>query len=155
MTTISKAMERAREGEPKPAKVPLKPPPKGPVVRPMVAGRVQATKATLKVIDRVDVPARPVPPPPAARPSTREVEIDFKRLEGLGMLAPESKRGRLAEEYRRIKHPLLSNVKGKAKSAGDQNNLIMLTSALPGEGKTFTSYNLAMKIGRASCRERV
>ena len=50
---------------------------------------------------------------------------------------------------RRIKRPLLLNIQ-RAQARGVQEgcppNLIMVTSALPGEGKTFVSINLAMSI---------
>lgn len=45
-----------------------------------------------------------------------------------------------------IKRPLISNATGKGASVIAHGNLIMVTSALPGEGKTFTAINLAMSI---------
>jgi exopolysaccharide/PEP-CTERM locus tyrosine autokinase len=62
------------------------------------------------------------------------------------MLTPDAVRSRLAEEYRLIKRPLLMNAFGKGASVVEHPNLIMITSALPGEGKTFSSINLAMSI---------
>jgi exopolysaccharide/PEP-CTERM locus tyrosine autokinase len=50
------------------------------------------------------------------------------------------------DEYRRIKRPLLSNAFGKSAHLVDKGNLILLTSSIPGEGKTFTSVNLALSI---------
>jgi exopolysaccharide/PEP-CTERM locus tyrosine autokinase len=50
------------------------------------------------------------------------------------------------DEYRRIKRPLLSNAFGKTASLVDRGNLILVTSSLPGEGKTHTSINLALSI---------
>ena len=52
----------------------------------------------------------------------------------------------IAEEYRQIKRPLLINAFSQGASAIQNGNLIMITSALPGEGKTFTAINLAMSI---------
>jgi exopolysaccharide/PEP-CTERM locus tyrosine autokinase len=53
----------------------------------------------------------------------------------------------LATDFRRIKRPLLLAVK-KAETESGENpaNLIVVTSSLPGEGKTFTSLNLAFSI---------
>jgi receptor protein-tyrosine kinase len=52
----------------------------------------------------------------------------------------------IAEEYRVIKRPLIGNAQGRGAAAVQNGNLIMVTSALPGEGKSFTSINLAMSI---------
>ena len=38
------------------------------------------------------------------------------------------------------------HVRGEGATVVDNANMIMVTSALPGEGKTFTSINLAMSI---------
>ena len=67
------------------------------------------------------------------------------RLRERGMLVPDSMLGpEVRNEYRRIKRPLLSNAFGKSASLVDQGNLIMVTSAVPGEGKTYTALNLAL-----------
>mgnify|MGYP001823713964 CR=1 FL=1 len=69
----------------------------------------------------------------------------MQRLREKGMLVPDSGLGSdVRGEYRRIKQPLLSNAFGKSSSLVDQGNLIMVTSAVPGEGKTYTSINLAL-----------
>jgi len=60
-----------------------------------------------------------------------------------GLLAPLDQAIPVADEFRRIKRPLIENV---VKHRGDENghvNLIMVASALPGAGKTFCSVNLA------------
>lgn len=67
------------------------------------------------------------------------------RLREKGMLVPNSSLGpQIRSEYRRIKRPLLSNAFGKSAALVDQGNLIMVTSAVPGEGKTYTAVNLAL-----------
>ena len=45
-----------------------------------------------------------------------------------------------------IKRPLIDNAMGKGATQIENGNLIMITSALPGEGKTYTATNLAMSI---------
>ena len=57
------------------------------------------------------------------------------------LLSPQS-----ADEYRRIKRPLLSNAFGKSSSLVEKGNLILVTSSIPGEGKTHTAINLALSI---------
>lgn len=69
----------------------------------------------------------------------------MERLRDRGMLVPDSILGpEIRGEYRRIKRPLLSNAFGKSASLVDQGNLIMVTSSVPGEGKTYTAVNLAL-----------
>lgn len=79
----------------------------------------------------------------AARP---HVEIDLTRLSVDGYVTPHAPRSRLAEEFRVIKRPLLNNVAAKSGTSVRHANRIMVTSALPGEGKTFVSLNLAMSL---------
>ena len=55
---------------------------------------------------------------------------------------------RFADEYRRIKRPLLSNAFGKSSSLVEKGNLILVTSSIPGEGKTHTAINLALSIAQ-------
>jgi receptor protein-tyrosine kinase len=82
---------------------------------------------------------------PAAKPARVSVSIDLAQLERSGYLVPTSSRTLLAEEFRHIKRPLLDN----ARNPGDGNGRhaeIMVTSALPEEGKTFFTINLAMSM---------
>ena len=77
----------------------------------------------------------------------RLVTLDLSSLREAGLVDPKSSKGnRTTEEFRRIKRPLLQHVRGEGATVVDNANLIMVTSALPGEGKTFTSINLAMSI---------
>jgi protein-tyrosine kinase len=83
---------------------------------------------------------------PGQRRSSRRVELDLKRLEAAGYVTPVSPRSQIADELRVIKRPLLDNVKAKAAGGDGNANRIMITSALPGEGKSFLAVNLAMSI---------
>ena len=78
--------------------------------------------------------------------SARLVNIPFDELQRLGMLTPAIPRSAIAEEYRTIKRPLLTNVAGQSAAPINNANLIMVTSALQGDGKTFSSINLALSI---------
>ena len=51
----------------------------------------------------------------------------------------------ISNEFRGIKRKLLQKARDPETRAA-VNNLIMVTSSLPGEGKTFTSINLAMSL---------
>lgn len=82
---------------------------------------------------------------PTARGS-RQVHIDLARLAANGFVTPDAARSQLADEFRVIKRPLLTNVQGKSAAPVERANLIMVSSSLPGEGKTFTAINLALSI---------
>jgi protein-tyrosine kinase len=75
-----------------------------------------------------------------------EIELPLAKLTELGMVTPLAPRSHIAEEYRAIKRPLLRNITGASGSKIEHPNLIMVTSALQGDGKTFTAINLAMSI---------
>ena len=82
---------------------------------------------------------------PSARYS-RRVEIDLDRLRMEGFVTPDAERTRVAEEFRIIKRPLLLKAFSRDKNVVKNGHLVMVTSAKPGEGKTFTAVNLAMSI---------
>ena len=67
-------------------------------------------------------------------------------MHGMGLVTAAGGRTALVEDFRIIKRPLLNRAFA-ARGPGDKpGNLIMITSSLPGEGKTFCSINLAMSI---------
>ena len=79
--------------------------------------------------------------------SGKLVKLDLNGLKEAGLVDPRSTQvNQTTEEFRRIKRPLLMNVRGKGASVVPNANMIMVSSALAGEGKTFTSINLAMSI---------
>jgi protein-tyrosine kinase len=77
---------------------------------------------------------------------SRDIHLDLEGLRRRGFLVPGAERSQMEEEYRIIKRPLLKNADGDTAAPIERANLIMVTSALPGEGKTFTAINLAMSI---------
>src|SRR3569623_2537024 len=62
------------------------------------------------------------------------------------MVTPDGERCQMAEEFRHIKRPLLLNAFGEGAMPKPNRNLLMVTSARPNEGKTFTAINLALSI---------
>jgi exopolysaccharide/PEP-CTERM locus tyrosine autokinase len=101
-----------------------------------------------QVVPAAAMPPRAEAPPPAAAPavSSRRVEIDLELAARNGIVVPGAPRSQLADQFRVVKRPLLQNAAGKGAAPLDHGNLIMITSALPGEGKTFSALNLAMSI---------
>ena len=107
------------------------------------AGAVSAPAATFKE------PQSPAAPAVAtqARSTSKHVNIDLARLHNLGMVTPDGGRTSIAEEFRLIKRPLIEKAfDGTSGVASGHGNLVMVTSALPGEGKTFCAVNLAISI---------
>lgn len=80
------------------------------------------------------------------RRSSEAVTLDLDRLAGMGYCVSANARTVLAEEFRILKRPLLNNASLEGEAAIRRSNLIMVTSAIAGEGKTFTSINLALSI---------
>jgi receptor protein-tyrosine kinase len=75
----------------------------------------------------------------------RKVDLDLARMRDAGMVTAASGRTSLLEDFRVIKRPLLKQAFAEG-TPGRPNNLIMITSSLPGEGKTYCAINLAMSI---------
>ncbi|MDP3440960.1 MAG: XrtA-associated tyrosine autokinase [Azonexus sp.] len=92
-------------------------------------------------------PELPKPVPDNAPTASRNrVELNLEAISASGLLVPTATRTQLADEYRVIKRPLIANATGKVGTVLQNGNLIMITSALPGEGKSFTAINLAISI---------
>lgn len=123
--------------------------------KPGMANAVQqATAERSDVSTPTSVPLSALEPAAVLRTrGDRVVNIDLHCLRAAGALAPDSEERRLAEEYRIIKRPLLKTM--AQGQSGDVRNLVAITSALPGEGKTFTSINLALSLAMERGREVV
>ena len=74
-----------------------------------------------------------------------QLTLDRGRLASFGIAIPSSARSRTVEEFRLVKRNLMA-AWPRCDLTGDRRSgrLIMITSARPGEGKTFTSINLAL-----------
>jgi exopolysaccharide/PEP-CTERM locus tyrosine autokinase len=65
----------------------------------------------------------------------------------MGFVTPDAPMSQIADEFRVIKRPIIRNAVGKGAGVRVRNgNLVMITSAIPAEGKTYTSLNLAMSL---------
>lgn len=77
--------------------------------------------------------------------SAKRIDIDLENLHRKGVVTLHHTKSEVAEQFRLIKRPLLANAFNP--DSGIKNgNLIMVTSSLSGEGKSFCSLNLAMSI---------
>jgi protein-tyrosine kinase len=131
------------------------------------AGVLETSAAHLLEHDRRPPPA-PTPPPlslpapaeaappthesvPAPAPKAEVVEpddrpiIDMAALENAGLFEWGKGRSRISEEFRLAQRQVLRVAFAPSAEAG-HSNLLMITSARPGEGKSFTSLNLACSV---------
>lgn len=94
--------------------------------------------------DEVGAPAQVMPFRPPEAAASRRVQLDRERLVAQGYVDPGGGSSRLAEEMRIIKRPMMS--RAFMAEAAPRDRIILVTSAMPGEGKTFTAINLALSL---------
>ncbi|MEO5883681.1 MAG: AAA family ATPase [Caldimonas sp.] len=83
-------------------------------------------------------PARPDP--------SGRLTIDLDALGAEGYVVPAQVRSRTAAEFRDVKRALLKNARAQGEASNLRGTLVAVTSAVPGEGKTFCAINLAMSM---------
>lgn len=108
------------------------------------ARRIAETSETKQVATVVIEPAASLDVPDNY--DGRVVAVDRQLLRDVGLLAPENQERYIADQYRLIKRPILDLAAGVAADKPDRANLVMIASALPGDGKTFTAINIALSI---------
>ncbi|MBW4052620.1 MAG: AAA family ATPase [Proteobacteria bacterium] len=123
MSVVEKALRKAREAKQGGAEP--------------VAGEAAA---------QADANSRPSAPHAFAGAQSPPIVLDRAALRAAGLLPPVAEERRLSSQYRKIKRPLIANAIGRGADRLPNGYLIMLASAMPGEGKTFTALNLALSI---------
>jgi Mrp family chromosome partitioning ATPase len=97
----------------------------------------------------------PAPAPVAAQPAIAVCPVRFPearhavdrvQLREAGMIVPEGSVTALLEEFRIVKRQLLLQAAQLRGSLGPAAQRVLVCSPLPGEGKTWTSTNLALAI---------
>jgi protein-tyrosine kinase len=166
-STAPMALELRPLEEPSPPPVPATPfplpglTPSALVPPPASALPVSAQAGVASVV--LDPPPQPAPAPLAAPPTVSQTgtglenerpdlvqgppTIDAVALERGGMVDWSRTRSRISEEFRLVQRQILRAAFGPGAEPGF-SNLLMVTSARPGEGKSFTSVNLAGSIAR-------
>ena len=90
---------------------------------------------------------RGTPSDPAAGVLQGPVSIDAVSLERAGMVDWSRSRTRISEEFRLVQRQIIRSAFGPGAEPGF-SNLLLVTSARPGEGKSFMATNLAGSIAR-------
>jgi protein-tyrosine kinase len=76
----------------------------------------------------------------------RKYHVSQQALIEGGLLAPFEQAAGVADEFRRIKRPLIANAVQPGAIGASHRNVIMIASGLAGAGKTFCSVNLAFSM---------
>ena len=93
-------------------------------------------------VDAPDIPAEPLED---ADSLAKQIIVDNAALRDSGYFPERQKDRQFADQYRRIKRPLIEKAMREA-ATRSESRIVMVTSALPGDGKTFTSINLALSM---------
>jgi len=79
-------------------------------------------------------------------PDDQIAVIDRALLARGGMLVPDAPINALAEEFRLVKRQVLNLIRADAEALGDRARTVLVCSANPNEGKTFSAINLALSL---------
>jgi exopolysaccharide/PEP-CTERM locus tyrosine autokinase len=76
------------------------------------------------------------------------IHVDRDRLQAEGLLPSGNMERLLSNQFRHIKRQVIKKAQGRGREPAPHGHLVMVTSSLPGEGKTFSSLNLALSMAR-------
>ena len=117
---------------------------------PTPTSQVETVPAVPQVSETPSVPATPVvsstSDAASLTPEVKTLTLDLESLDERGFVSVSNARKLINEEYREIKRKLLKNAFGALSKTLNNSNIIMVSSARPSEGKTFTAINLALSI---------
>jgi receptor protein-tyrosine kinase len=132
--SAAQLLEPARDRAPPPGPVPAPAPPPAPVAAPMPTDVLVAEPPNQEVEEAREQSLQP----------QRSI-VDVATLERAGLFDWTRGRSRISEEFRLAQRQLLRAAFAPTAEAG-LSNLLMVTSARPGEGKSFTALNLACSV---------
>lgn len=138
MSLVEKALQKLQ------ASRPAAPPPVQVQVRP--ASAAPSPERVPKSPAPVRQPATPIADFDPRSRSGKVVTIDRDRLRSMNMLPPQAQEREIGSQFRAIKHPLMRQLLDPATADAATTYTLMVASALPGDGKTFTSLNLALSL---------
>jgi protein-tyrosine kinase len=145
MSIVERALRRLQnsgQGRPPGSAVPREP---RPPLRGSPGAAPVASEAAVPVTPAVAV-APAIPVARTAPTPAESLPVSLEELRTAGVLPLPEHADVLADQFRRVKWPILQSVTAKHAEGGVACNAVMVTSSVSGEGKTFTSLNLAMSI---------
>lgn len=119
--------------------------PREPVIEPVVerAKTAEPVRAPEPMRETKPVAAAVVPQPAPRSPLPQSLRLNIGRLREGRMVTPDNRASVTYNEFRSIKRKLLPLTRDPETKATTKN-IVMITSALAGEGKTYTAMNLAI-----------
>ncbi len=118
------------------------------------SGRAEGGAASLDAVR----PAPPAGPAETAAPATATadaapadatapaIDLDTLRNAGFVVTGAGAARSRVTEEFSVVQHQVRRTVQATSSAEGRIAQLVLVTSAKPGEGKTFCSMNVAARL---------
>lgn len=129
----------------------LAPPEQGVAVPTRIEGPVPMPQPSSEAVRTQGAPQGAPPGAQAAARSAADAQppavavITLAEMERAGLVVGRTARTRISEEYRIVVGRVMRATWGEGEADG-LRNLLMITSARPGEGKSFTALNLAASI---------
>ncbi len=108
--------------------------------------KIQGSATLQSEVGPRTIPLAPRPPDAGHLSPARTLAINLATLQAAGLLPPQHMEREIAQQYRQIKRPLIDAATGRGAERLPNAHLVMVSSAMPGEGKTFTSVNLALSL---------
>lgn len=143
MNRIEEAIQKAKLARAREAAAPAE-------RRELDGGAAGPRPVSVHAVGAADVGATAAPEAPrspeiriAAPSAGRALTLDHEALRRDGILPEAADAHRLADEFRVAKRALLAQM-GRTRAAHGGRRVVTVASALPGEGKTFSSFHLAM-----------
>jgi exopolysaccharide/PEP-CTERM locus tyrosine autokinase len=115
------------------------------------AAAVSTVESQRRMPPSTTVAAAHVQLPPAGRlpgQANPVVTLDIEALRRSGLLPPAEGAAQIQDQFRRLKWPLLRAAWGKDVAPVSLGNVIAVVSAVPAEGKTFVTTNLALSLAQ-------
>lgn len=137
MSLIERAVNRLSGGEPGET-------PQAPKPRPLPEASPEKPSTIESFVERAAASASQ--PLRDSLPTSRTVHVQTEPLRARGFVMPTGEQNHISQEFRVIKRPLLANAFGKGVTQVKNGKRVMVTSAFPGEGKSFVAINLALSI---------
>ncbi|HYD11926.1 MAG TPA: hypothetical protein VEC11_03670 [Allosphingosinicella sp.] len=137
----------APAAQPEQARAPVPAPAPVPVPEPTPEPMSVAVEAPKPAPAPAPEPARPVfTAPRTAEPAGEVAEINRDVLAANGFIVPGAPMNAIAEEFRLLKHTLLSDIAAARRQTEEQRRTVLVCSSQPKEGKTFSAINLALSL---------